>query len=168
MIAEIENAIIARLVAGFAGVGLKPEVIPFPANPETWKSTHPKASVLVAYVGSVYGDSVALDVIAQDGRLEFDVHVVSPSLRHGGAYAYLAASRALLTGYCPAGASKLVPKRERFLGRKGGRWTYALTLECVMPAIEVAEDDIASLLRRIIAVDDDTGEIVNHVPKDAE
>lgn len=166
MIIEIENAIIGRLVAGFSSVGLKPEVIPFPAKPETWRSTHPKASVLVAYVGTTYGDSMSAGILAQEARAEFDVHVICPSLRHGGAYAYLLAARALLAGYRPAGAGKLTPKRDRFVSRKENRWTYVLTLECAAPTIEAAEDEIAALLRRIIAIDDDTGDITARVEKE--
>lgn len=160
MILEIETAIVARLAAALDGV----RVEAFPDNPDAYKLQHARGAVLVGYGRSDYGRPKALDMVAQDRRLEFDVTVLMRNLReHGGAYGALDAVRIALTGFRPAGADKLHPVRERFLAVRDGVWRYAATFATSMPALETAAAEQGPLLRQVgfaetITLSDSLGE----------
>ncbi len=150
MILEIETAIVGRLAAAMPGI----RVEAFPEKPEEYTLKHARGAVLVGYGRSAYGKPEALGAIVQERRLEFDITILARDLReHGGAYGYLDAARVALTGFRPAGARKLHPVRDRFLGVRGGVWRYAITMATAAPAMEADEAGQPVLLRRLTLAD---------------
>lgn len=161
MILDLETAIVERLTASLQGV----RVEAFPDDPASYALKHPRGAVLVGYGRSTYGAPQAMDVIAQERQLEFDITVLARNLRaggaQGGAYAYLDAVRVALTGWRPEGARKMYPLRDRFLGVRDGVWRYAITVATSAVVLETAEAEQAAALQRItlsehLAMGDDT------------
>ncbi|HYH17503.1 MAG TPA: Gp37 family protein [Azospirillum sp.] len=146
MILDLETAIVGRLTDVLKDI----RVEAYPEDPAGYALKHPRGAVLVGYGRSAYGKPEALDVIAQERRLEFDVTILARNLRqHGGAYGHLDAVRVALTGWRPTGARKLYPVRDRFLGVRDGVWRYAITFATAAMALETAEPEQAAVLQRI-------------------
>lgn len=150
-IAEIEQAIIERLMAKIQGLLIEG----FPEKPSEYKLMHPKGALLVSYAGSTFSEPKSTDIVSQDRKVEFDIAVIMRHLRnHEGVYAYLEAVRIALTGYRIPGCGKMYPTREEFLDESDGIWQYRMTFAMTMPAIEIDEEEQAALLRKITAVSD--------------
>lgn len=146
MILDIETALVGRLAAALPDI----QVEAYPERPEKYVLKHARGAALIGYGRSVYGDPQAPDVIVQLRQMEFDITILARNLRsHGGAYGYLDAARVALAGWRPAGARKVVPVRDRFIGVKDGVWRYALTVSLAAVTVEVAEPEQAAVLRQI-------------------
>jgi hypothetical protein len=156
-IQTIETAIIDRLKAKLTDAAIEP----FPDRPAEYQLIHSKGALLVSFSGSVFSEPEATDVIVQDRRMEFDVTVVTKSLRasgaHHGAYALLEAARLTLTGHQIPGCGKISPRREGFLSEKAGTWQYGIRFAMSTKAVEDGENEEVILLKQV-TVQDNFGE----------
>lgn len=153
-ILAIEQAITQRLKARITTL----TVASFPDDPEQWEMRDRRGYCLIAWRGDSFGDIKSVDLVYQERRLEFDIHILMRKLRgHEGAYLTVEAVRLALTGFEIPGCTKLAPVRTKFLGtrRREGVWTYALTFATTAPAFEAPEVEILPLLTRIALLDED-------------
>lgn len=103
-----------------------------PDAPEQYSLIHPRAALLVQYVGSGYTER---GPGAQERRVEIDVHVVGRFI--GGdhsVYTYIDGVLSGLHGFrvsSPAG--RMYPVRDRLVARDTDRWQYAVTFAFIAP-----------------------------------
>lgn len=156
LISDLENEIVARLNDKIKTIPTEP----YPEKPETFTLKHKTGTVLVHYAGSNYGKLLSTDPIVQERRTSWGLIVVMRNLRRGndgaalGAYAALDAVRIAITGWKPSGGKKAIPVKDGFEDENGGIWQYALTVEIPVMAVEVADDEVLPLLKRLTALDD--------------
>lgn len=100
------------------------------------------ACILVAYKGSQFEAPRPLGLVVQEQRPEFEIQVISKSLRgHQGALALLDGVRLSLTGYRPASADPLYPIAEHYVPAPAGTWVYAMTFATSLPHVEAQDED---------------------------
>ncbi len=124
----IEKAAVERLKAAVLDL----PVVAFPDSPEDFKKLpFQKGIVLVGYQGSRFSQPTNLDVIIQERVLQFGVTLQIRDLRgHDGAYRYLEAIRASLTGFAPEGDYRaFYPVSEDFLNMTNNVWIYGMSFE---------------------------------------
>lgn len=120
----METAIVERLAGDDRIKPLK--VAPWPDSAADFPGAVRQGGVFVGYTGSRFGQPTT-DVIAQDATAEWQIVLSVKALRGpGGAYPYLEAVRALLTGFEPAGGGLMYPIDERFDDQLQGAWVYTL------------------------------------------
>jgi len=121
----VEDALVAVLKQNFP----KLEVKPFPESPRSYHFKAAAGAVFVVYVGSDFGEPENMDYSGQGQRLEYDILVVSRSLRdHTGAYVLLEGARAALEGFSYETLG-LYFVRERYEPLEDfGLWGYRLTV----------------------------------------
>lgn len=104
------------------------------------------ACILVAYRDGRFGESRTHDLVVQEHFANFEVQVVTKSLRGAqGAVLLLDAIRANLTGYRADNAEPLRPVSEQFVSGGGGRWVYAQLYACTRPHVEDRDEETAEL-----------------------
>jgi hypothetical protein len=138
MIQKIETAILERLKAKLPKQLL---IDGFPDDAKAYERLPwDRGVILVAYRSSDFGEPKPMGLIAQDRTFTFEVQVRTKNLRTlQGAYAYLDAVRAALTGYRPLSADQLIPVSERFIEADDFVWTYALLFKCTAPYMEIPD-----------------------------
>lgn len=158
-IRTIEEAIVDRLD------GKLPDALveAFPDDAEGYNVDGYGPVVLVQYAGGDFGPAKDLGAVVQHRRMQFAIHVLSHGLASKGAsYDLLEAVRVALTGYQIPGCSKIVPIRDRFVGRTDSLWTHVFFVGLRAPALEVDESVQGPLLQRLTFIDecaDDTLEV---------
>jgi hypothetical protein len=151
MIEEVETQIIEKLEANISNLKIEG----FPENAEEYKLTHPKGAALVNYVGSTFSKPMSTGVVAQDREIVFQITLLMRNLRtHKGAYAHLDTIRAILTGFQPEGCKKFYPTRERFISENKGVWMYVVLFSSSTKHIEMDEEELLPLLKRITTEDE--------------
>ena len=148
-IADIEDAIKARLTETIAGVddlvrsvpkpdGSTVEVLvqvkSYPKKPseQTLKSLASAGAVLVRYAGSKFGKKRKVGGVAvQDETMFFEVLTIADSLRaedaHEGVYEFLEVCKARLMDYKPEGCVDGFDLVDvNYLSEKNGAWEYGL------------------------------------------
>lgn len=148
-IADIEDAIKARLTATIAGIddlvrsvpkpSGSPVLVPvqvksYPKRPseQTLKSLAAAGAVLVRYAGSKFGKKrTSGGITVQDETMFFEVLAIADSLRaedaHEGVYEFLQVCEARLIDYRPSSCVdgfELVDVN--YLSEKNGAWEYGL------------------------------------------
>ncbi|MEW6708318.1 MAG: Gp37 family protein [Candidatus Riflebacteria bacterium] len=126
MINTIETAIVARLAA-------EVEELPayaFPDRPEDFKKLpFNHGMILVSYSGSSFSEPTNMDTLIQERVLEFVVTLQIKDLRtHDGAYTYLDAIRAALSGFSPQSDRRvLYLVEEGFVDKVESVWIWGQT-----------------------------------------
>lgn len=146
MIADIENALVARLLEP-----LKPLVVEsFPGDPQGYRLGSKKGAVLVVYQGSRRSPSRDRAVIAQERTMLFDLVVMVRDLRsHIGAYPVLKTIDRLVLGFRPAGAAAMWVERDEYIGHDDGVWSYSVTAATRIMSIADQSLPIAPLLTEV-------------------
>lgn len=139
-VVAMEDAILAQL----KGAMPRANVDRWPDKFESYDSLPMErgAAVLVAYRGGAFGESRATDAVVQDWTAQFEVQVVTTSLRGpGGATALLDQVRTALTGFRPDNADPLRPVSEEIVNAPTGRQVYGQLYACKRLHIETRPDD---------------------------
>ena len=162
-IIAIEDAIIAQINS----LGLQCVALPFPDKDfEFYEPLHNNGEILVAYVSEDDGPTKATDIVVQERELYYELTFIFSSLRSvgrvGGLYAHLEAVRMKLTGCRPEGCTKktLQAGVDRVKRYKKRWWQYTQTFKFFSLNIEVPEEELAPLLKRITLLDVKTNETV--------
>lgn len=149
VIATVEADILQLLRAAFPVL----EVEPFPDEPEKWVQRHRIASLLVGYVGSRYGSPEDVALMIQRREARFDITIKARAMNGPtGATSLVDQVRQALAGRT-AGGGKLRPTADKFVGRIGATWEYAVGFAIPLMAIEDAEFTADPLLTRIDIID---------------
>ncbi|MFL7925985.1 Gp37 family protein [Acinetobacter baumannii] len=121
---EILDAVVDRLKERF-GKGLAVEL--FPENPKGYRMNHPVGAILVAFSGSRFAGSDALDAVFQERDMTIPLTLVFRQLNGPqGVVGYLDQIREALTGFTPPHCCiALAPTDESFIGQVTGLWQYA-------------------------------------------
>lgn len=120
----IEKEIISQLQASVSDL----KVEGFPDKPEEYKLLHPKGAVLVHFQGGTYSEPEENIFLQQTVSLDFGLTLLIKGLRDkNGAYSYIDAVIAALTGFTPTGCNKMYLNRVDFLSEDNGLWQYAFS-----------------------------------------
>lgn len=131
------NGIVARLAAKYPTY----DVQPYPDKPDGYRMLNQNGAFLVAYRGADHSEVDDTDVVVTARRMLLDVHVVAHDLNGAhGATAMIELARQALVGFTLPGFDRIVPVRERFVGRTETNWMYALTIGAATLAVQ-ADDE---------------------------
>jgi hypothetical protein len=132
----ILDAVIERLKTRF-GKELAVEL--FPENPKTYRLNHPVGAILVAFAGSRFNNSEAVDAVFQNRDLALPLTLVFRQLNGpAGVVGWLDRIREALTGFTPPHCCiALAPQEESFIGQVGGLWQYAQKYQTRAVAVQV-------------------------------
>lgn len=148
IIGGIETAIIQRLRSGITDVPVDGRQDK--AGEYALKS--PSGAVFVGYAGARFKEPEASGMMVQEAEVDFSVAVFVRHYagRHSGAYAYLDAARALLTGFAAPGCiTKMYPVSEEFEGMENGIFKYEQLYRMKTMHIELVEAEVLPLLKRL-------------------
>lgn len=159
MILALETAILDRLTARLPKQLL---VEGFPDDAKAFeKLPWNKGVVLVAYKESQFTPPQGMGLVTQGRTLQFEVQLRTKGLRsHQGAYAYLDAIRAALTGFRPGATGVLYPVSEQFVGAEEFVWTYAQVYSCEALHLETRDSQPEPLMTRATFVNHRFGDTV--------
>lgn len=162
MIPAILAAIRTQLKASITGVTIDN----FPANPADYdKIPWQRGFVLVAYKGRQFGEPKTTGLYVQEATAQIEVYVGRKSLKDDSAsVALLEAVRFALTGFRPAGASKLYPVSDSFVDEKDAVWIYAITFACLYDAREVDTSTADPAAAKFTFIDDTLNETTEITP----
>ena len=107
-------------------------------NRETFKLTHPVATIITHYIGSQFDNN---------RTITFGVYVVTRFREE--AYRYLEAVRIALNGWQIEGAGKFCYQADEFVSEDQGIWQYNLTFTVVTGAMPIADVNIAATLAQL-------------------
>lgn len=142
--------ILHSLRAHLRGVLADIEVDLFPDNPATYRFIHPKAAVLIGYVGADYDEPHDTHSIVQTRKLSFSLTVFGRGVHHdAGAVGVLDRVRQAITGYRPAHCNKIHLINERYLAQDGGAWQYELKVRTETMSVETCQADDRPRMTRL-------------------
>lgn len=104
-------------------------------NRETFKLTHPVATIITHYVGSEFDNN---------RTIIFGVYVVTRFRNE--AYRYLEAVRMIMNGYQIEGASRFNYVGDEFVNEDAGIWQYNLHFRVVVGAMPIQDNNLAESL----------------------
>ena len=138
MITQIETDLINRLSPALTGI----QVAACPDNPENYSMVGLDGAALIRYLSSVYvtGQELgptaleSLDQIPGARTLIFEIALLTRSLStHQGVYPTLDEVIDQLTGYCPTGASEMLPVKDGFTSYVDGIWYHFIQFSTTVP-----------------------------------
>lgn len=104
-------------------------------NRETFKLTHPKATIITHYIGSEWDNN---------RTVFFGVYVVTRFREE--AYRCLEAVRIALNGWQMDGMNKVIFEADEFASEDAGIWQYTLKFRTVIGAMPIADSNIANAI----------------------
>lgn len=142
MINDLITQIIQKLkTADLEGMAVES----FPDKPDSYIPLGQTGAVLVRYMGSVYSDPTATDIIVQERKMQFCVSVMMKSLRPvnegipTGVYSSVEKIKALLTGFKISGCAKFYITKDGYESNENGFWLYDIVFATTTKSFEVAE-----------------------------
>lgn len=138
MLLAILNDLRAHLRASLSDI----EVDLFPDHPASYRFIHPKAAVLIGYIGADYDKPHDTHAIVQTRRLNFSITIFGRGVHHdAGAIAQMERVRLALAGHRPVHCNKIHLVSERYLSQDGGAWQYELKISTETQSVEAVQAD---------------------------